>query len=295
MTFPLLRDAEDWPALHAQPLRVWTPALSALGRAWGLDGEWVRLPGGEDSVVFAQGGTVVKLVPPFLAADAERDVSLLRRVDLPVPSPRVEDVRHEEGWTAVRMTRLAGAPADRVWLDVPHGDRVRILSVVGALLRAIWSTPVRDEDGDAATLLARLRIRARRHEADGFADVGAFLERNLPRPSPAPALIHFDLNDGNLMLDRRPGRWEVSGVLDFVASRAFHPPMDLVTPGLFFCRGDPSLLRALLEAAGAGDLEADELAAWHLLHPFSNLPRDLAMGGQAHPPSARSLRALWST
>ena len=296
MTFPLLPDPDAWPSLHAEPASVWAPALEALGRAWRLEGEWRRLTGGEDSVVFAQGDTVVKLVPPFSVAEADREVSVLRRLTLSVPTPRVEDVRHEEGWTAIRMSRLPGTPAERVWADVGQEDRARIVSIAGSVLRELGRTAAGDGDGDAAALLARLLSRVRRHEADGFPDPEGFVRRHLPDPPPAPVLIHFDLNDGNLMLDRRGGRWDVSGVLDFVTCRAFYAPMDLVTPAVFFCGGDPVLLRALVDGAGLGHLEPCALAAWHLVHPFSLLPRDLAMGGRAPAPTTEAaLLARWST
>lgn len=295
MTLPLVGDSAAWPTLHAQPLSIWRPGLEQLGGAWGLGGAWERLPGGEDSVVFAQGATVVKLVPPFLAEDAERDVSVLRRLNLPVPTPRVEDVRHVEGWTAVRLTRLRGLPADRVWARIGRADRLRLLTEVGALLQAIWRTPVEAADGNPVALLTMLRVRARRHAEDGFRDPVGFVDRHLPDPLPAPALLHLDLNDGNLMLEERGGRWEVSGVLDFVAARAFYPPLDLVTPNVFFCRGDPVLLGALLEGAGASGLDPAELAAWHLLHPFSRLPRDLALAGREPTAPQDGVQALWNT
>jgi Ser/Thr protein kinase RdoA (MazF antagonist) len=105
----------------------------------------------------------------------------------------------------------------------------------------------------------------------------------------------MDLNTGNVLLERREGRWRLSGVLDFVASRAGPVALDLVTPGVFFCRGDPSLLGALLEGAGCSDLDPLELAAWHLLHPFGRLSRDLAMAGHAAGPvSPQALAALWT-
>lgn len=293
MIFPRVVDPDAWPALHAQPPAVWAPALAALGRVWGLEGSWRRLTGGEDSVVFALGDAVVKLVPPFSRAEADREVSVLRRLSLSVPSPRVEDVRREDGWTAIRMTRLPGTPAAGVWAEVGREDRVRIVSAVGSLLRELRQIPTGDDDGDAAALLARHLARVRRHEGDGFRDPEGFVRRHLPDPVPAPVLIHFDLNDGNLMLERRGGRWDVSGVLDFVTCRASYAPVDLVTPAVFFCRGEAALLRALVDVAGLGHLEPCELAAWHLVHPFSQLPRDLATGGRAPEPSSEAALVAW--
>jgi hypothetical protein len=81
------------------------------------------------------------------------------------------------------------------------------------------------------------------------------------------------------------------GVLDFVISRAFYPMLDLIAPGVFFAAGHPARLAALVEAA---HLRAtpEELAAWHLLHPFSDLERDLRMAGRSGV-SVEAVVHLW--
>jgi hygromycin-B 7''-O-kinase len=285
---------EDWPALHGQPTAPWERALTVLGREWGRVGAWERMAGGEDSAVFAQDDAVVKLVPPFSARDAERETSVLSRVALPTACPRVLSVQRIDGWTAVLLSRLPGVPAAGVWSEVSPAERIDVLRALGETLAAVWETPLRPEDGDAANLHDRLVASAARHEGSGLPNVAAFVLARLPSPRPAPALLHLDLNDGNVLLERRAGRWRLSGVLDFVASRASYPPLDLVTPGVFFCRGVPAFLRALLEGAGLPRLEARELAAWHVLHPFSVLARDLAMAGLAPGPSpVESIERLW--
>lgn len=295
MDFPLVAGPEDWVALHEQPSDPWQPALARLGAQLGLDGRWERLPGGEDSVVFAQGDVALKLVPPFLARDAAREVDVLHRMELHVPIPRVLDVREHEGWTAVLLTRLPGVMAERVWPEVPHPERLGILWALGDALKALELTPLHESDGNASKLLMDLEARAWRHEADGFSDVAGYFRKHLPDPLPTPGFVHLDLNHGNVLLERREGRWRLAGILDFVASRAGHAALDLITPGVFFCRGEPALLHALLDGAGALDHTPEELAAWHLLHPFSNLPRDLAMAGRPPGPATPALvQSMWA-
>lgn len=289
MLLPPPPTAETWPALHAEPLARWAPALDALRATWRLpDDAWSRLPGGEDSAVFASGPDVVKLVPPFLAADPAREVAVLRRLALSVPTPRVLDVAELEGWTAVRMSRLDGVRATDVWSSLPRADQRRLLTRIGALLRELWATPLEPSDGDPLALFERLRVRADRHASAGFDATTAYLAR-IDGSLPAPALLHLDLHDGNFLVAERGSRWELSGVLDLVASRAFYPPLDLVTPGVFLARGDGAAVRALLDGAGL-DLDPEDLAAWHVLHPFSDLPRDLAMAGLS---GFEHLEALW--
>lgn len=69
--------AADWPAVHARPLEAWRPALVHLSERLGLPEGWTRLPGGEDSTVFAVGEHVLKLVPPCNAPDAVREIDVL--------------------------------------------------------------------------------------------------------------------------------------------------------------------------------------------------------------------------
>jgi hygromycin-B 7''-O-kinase len=286
---PEVPDRERWPAVHALPLAAWRPALRELAARLHVPDGWERLSGGEDSAVFATGPHVVKLVPPCYAADAQREIAVLPRLHLPVPSPQLLGVAELDGWTALHLARLPGVPADRVWASLAPAVRLDVARDLGALLAALHRTPTEPDDGDASALMARLRARARRHEDAGFPEVAGFLDRHLPAGGPA-TLVHFDLNTGNVMLDER-GR--LAGVLDFVASRAFHPAFDLVTPGVFFARGDPALLGALVSTSGIA-AGPEELAAWHLLHPFSDLRRDLGMAGRAPDvPLAEGVIDLW--
>jgi len=280
---PAIPSPDAWPSAHALPLDAWLPALRALESSFALPASaWERLSGGEDSAVFASGASVVKLVPPFLSADAERETGVLRRLELPVPVPRLAGVTAIEGWTAIHVNRLSGAPAADVWSSLDRRARLAVMEEIGRVLAAIRLTRLAPEDGDATALMAKLRARALRHESAGFAGVDAFLDRHLPA-APHVAFVHFDLNTGNVMLGDGPDGPVVTGVLDFVASRAFHPAFDLIAPGLFFALGDAGLLGAMLRTAGLGELAPEELAAWHLVHPFSDLARDLRMAGRRAP------------
>jgi len=67
---------------------------------------------------------------------------------------------------------------------------------------------------------------------------------------------------------------------------------DLITPGVFFAAGHPARLSALVEAARL-QATPEELTAWHvLLHPFSDLDRDLRMAGRSGV-SVEAVVDLW--
>jgi aminoglycoside phosphotransferase (APT) family kinase protein len=278
--------AADWPTVHARPLEAWRPALVHISERLGLPEGWTRLPGGEDSAVFAVGEHVLKLVPPCNAQDAIREIDVLPRLDLGVPSPRLHAVLPIDDWTALHMSRLPGRPANEVWGNLEEPARIALMGELGSLLARIRRVPLTHEDGDASEVLARLRLRAKRHEASGFPDVDGFLNRHL-RPD-EPAFAHFDLTTGNAMLDEHG---HLVGVLDFVASRAFYPVFDLITPGVFFAAGHPARLAALVEAARL-QATAEELTAWHLLHPCTDLVRDLRMAGRSGV-SVEAIVDLW--
>jgi aminoglycoside phosphotransferase (APT) family kinase protein len=160
------------------------------------------------------------------------------------------------------------------------------MAELGSLLARIRRVPLTPEDGDASEQLACLRLRAKRHEAAGFPDFDGFLDRHL-RPS-EPSFVHFDLHSGNVMLDEHG---HLVGVLDFVISRAFYPVFDLIAPGVFFAAGHPERLAALVEASRS-QATPEELAAWHVLHPFSDLERDLRIAGRSGV-SVEAVVDLW--
>jgi aminoglycoside phosphotransferase (APT) family kinase protein len=278
--------AADWPTVHARPLQAWVPALLHVSERLGLPDAWTRLPGGEDSAVFAVAEHVLKLVPPCNAPDAVREIDVLPRLDLGVPSPRLHAVLPIDGWTALHMSRLPGRPANELWGHLEEPARLALMSELGALLARIRRVPLTPDDGDASKVLAHLRLRAKRHEVAGFPDVDGFLDRHL-RPD-EPAFVHFDLHSGNVMLDEHG---HLVGVLDFVISRAFYPALDLIAPGVFFAAGHPARLAALVEAARL-QATPEELAAWHVLHPFSDLERDLRMAGRSGV-SVEAVVNLW--
>jgi hypothetical protein len=198
--------------VHALPLEAWRTALDHVAARLGLPESWTRLPGGEDSAVFASGEHVLKLVPPCNAQDAVREAHVLPRLDLGVPSPRLHAVLAIDAWTVLHMSRLPGRPSNELWGELDEPARVALM-------------------GELGSLLARMR--------------------------------------------RVP----------------LYPLLDIIAPGVFFAAGPPARLAALVEAARL-QATAEDLAAWHVLHPFSDLSRDLGMAGRSGV-SVEAVVDLW--
>lgn len=86
-------------------------------------------------------------------------------------------------------------------------------------------------------------------------------------------MLHLDLTDENVLIEA--GR--LSGITDFAGASTGDRAMELAASGIFLVKGDHRLLSALAVSAGMPGADPRERLAWHLLHPYSDLPRDLAL------------------
>lgn len=182
-----------------------------------------------------------------------------------------------EGWAALLLTRVPGRTARQVWPSLDDGQKGRILQRLGETLATLHTLPVPP--------VLRSWERSVRHGPVA----AAWVAKHAPPPG-TPRFLHGDLTDENVLLVGD----QVGGILDFGGSWAGDPPLDVITPGLFLAGGRPALLGALLD--GMGQRRApEELLAWHLLHPFSSVPRDFAMGGLPPDAPVEAGVALWRT
>lgn len=285
MRFPDLTDT-TWDEVHGRPLAAFRPALDALCARWGLGArEPERLPGGEDCAAFAVSAElVIKVVPPGEAASVAKEVALLGRLAdaLPVPIPRLHERHDAEGWTALLLSRIPGRLVGAVWPELPEQAREDLLTELGGVARALRSVPIGPTDPRPD-----LRARAARHGAAAM----AWIHRWLPEAG-LPVLLHGDLTDENVLVAERDGRWRITGVLDFAGSFVAEAPIELVSPGLFLGRGHSRRIAAFALAAGL-DAGPEERLAYHLLHPYSQLPRDLRMCGLPADASLEQAVAAW--
>ena len=139
-------------------------------------------------------------------------------------------------------------------------------------MAGLHQLPLADTDPDARSQRAGWRARYSGEE-------GEFLDRWLPEERGA-VLLHLDLTDENVFIEA--GR--LTGILDFAGASTGDRAMELAAPGVFLVQGDHHLLRTMVRAAGLPDADPRERLAWHLLHPYSQLPRDLALcnAGEVH-------------
>ncbi|MFE4259168.1 phosphotransferase family protein [Streptomyces sp. NPDC056883] len=151
------------------------------------------------------------------------------------------------------MTHLEGEPWERLSPGIGAGDRARLRTDLGRLVRGLhrvrgssFGYPYAHPPAGAATswrtafegMLADVCADARRFRPPLPVDPDEVLAlvrargRLLDRVT-TPSLVHFDLWEGNILLAERDGRLEITGILDGERSFWGDPLADLVSTALF--------------------------------------------------------------
>jgi hygromycin-B 7''-O-kinase len=231
-----------------------------------------RSPRGENVIYFAD-SHVIKIYGP--ARDQYgRERASLRSASgkrLGVATPEVLHEGEIEGRPYLVIRRLAGTLMREVWPEAGRGERVEIVSQLGAVMRELhaqaspagepalardWAAFVERQVSESVE-----RQRARGANPEWLASLPAFFESRLPLlPQEfAPVLLHGDIHPGNVLVARdRAGRWKASGLFDFGDSFAGPAEYEFVAPGVLMVQGDRALQRAMLLAYGYADSQMDE-------------------------------------
>jgi hygromycin-B 7''-O-kinase len=257
--------------LHDPAWREAAAAVCARHRLPGADLR--RSPQGENVIFFAGDAHVVKIYGP--ARDQHgRERAALRLAAgrrLGVATPEVLHEGEIEGWPYLVTRRLAGVLMRDAWPEMAPGERIEIVSQLGAAMRELHAPPAPAGEPalarDWAAFAGRqagesvARQRACGANPEWLASLPAFIEARLPLlPREfAPVLLHGDIHPGNVLVARdAAGRWRAVGLFDFADSFLGPREYELVAPGVLMVQGDRALQRALLGSYGYADSQMDE-------------------------------------
>ena len=252
---------------------AWRSAAAAICARHGLPYEHLRRSPQGENVIYFVASHVIKIYGPARGQYARERAALRfaagRRLGVATP-----EVLHEgeiEGWPYLVIGRLAGRPMREVWPAVEEGERIGIVSQLGAAMRELHAQgPPADEPAlarDWAAFAARqaeesvARQRALGANPEWLASLPAFLASRLPLlPEEfAPVLLHGDIHPGNVLVARdRAGRWRAVGLFDFGDSFGGPAEYEFVAPGVLMVQGDRALQRAMLRAYGYSAAQLDE-------------------------------------
>ena len=244
------------------PDSYWDSVLSMLHTRIGIPSEHSRrLPMGKSPVFRVGVDGILKLIPPYWAEDAAREVAALQIVPPggPVETPGVLVVDMVDGWTVLLMRCLPGHILREVWPTLDHEERANLALQLGRIAAWLHQLHIPESSPlvyDWATHLASAQqsIVAEFAQADTPAALRAswpaFVQAVGPMPSAGDPLVllHGDLSAANLLVERDEGRWRITGLLDFGDASLGQGIHDWLSPGVHDFRGD----RALLEAFCAG-------------------------------------------
>jgi hygromycin-B 7''-O-kinase len=259
--------------------------LPALGEVCARHGLPLPLPQDfrkvGEAVIFVSRGSLVKLMAPHLRAHLHAEAAALRQVHgrLGVGTPALLAEGEAAGWPYVVLGLLPGRPLSEAGLT--RDQRLHIAAQAGAILRQLHALPA-DVPGLDADWPAFLRARCaacavhqrqRGVRPEWLAEIPGALEAAGPLAPPdlRPVLLHTDVSEENLLVDRQGGAWEITGLVDFADARIGGWEYDLVVPGLSLARGDGGVLRALLDGYGVSGLQPERLVAFTWLHASADL------------------------
>jgi len=192
--------------------------------------------------------------------------------DLPIPELLAEGSLYPdtEGWRwpFLVMTAMHGRSMRDLGDTLSAEERERAADFVGASLRDLHATPIRDGEyisfEEYVDLIHKRTTRCHRdHETWGslpecfLAQVRDYVwqARDLIDPErPTPVLLHGDLHAGNIFLNGASGSHEPAGIVDFNDAYEGDPHYDLVAIQAKAFGADREALRRVLDAYGWGSL-----------------------------------------
>ena len=290
-TAPLFPRVDSHESFLAAPrdTETYRPGAEAICRRHGLDGgALARYPGGS-TIVFAVGtGHVIKLFEPIFSDDARTEQTVLEHVRgrLSIPTPAVRFAGEREGWRYVVMEQLRGMSLVEAWQEIDAGARVELCRRIGravAELHALELPPALPGPDWPAFVESQAAGCVEQHVGKGLEErwarqIPGFLARHdlaaLARER--PVLLHTEVMREHVLVERRGGGWEPSGLFDFEPARVGAAEYDFASVGVFLAAGEPGLARAFLLGYG---LAEDRLTAGlqermllhALLHRYGNL------------------------
>jgi hygromycin-B 7''-O-kinase len=299
-----------WREWHPAPVATWRPALETIRARHSLpSGRWARFPRGRNAVFALGDRFVLKLVPPFWAADAAREVAALAAVggQLPVATPTLLADGRLDGWSYLVQRRLPGEVLADVWKDLEQAERAAIARQQGQVMRALHDLPTPNATAlryDWAGMLIEQALAVHGELSRGglagrlLDDLRAYLAaRRVSWVAPV-ALLHGDLDVINLLVERAGDRWRVTGLVDWSDAKVGPVAHEFISPGVHTFQGDRAALRAWYVGYGLdGDREAfqRQVMARALLYYPDTLPKLLQrMAGAADAVSWDEVaRAFW--
>lgn len=310
---PDVPDVDAYRAVRGDPA-VWLPAFEVICARHGIDaGDLYAERSGTNMVFRAGHGPWLKLFAPLWAEDFVRERTSLAAVasDEWLALPQLLHEGEIEGWPYLVLSHLEGRAIGAVWPALDREERVDLARQVGALLQRLHAVDVRAcapiHDDWPAWVNEQRAVCVERQRGYGLEpdwvrelEVRVAALPALLDPEDAPVFLHADVTDEHVFVERREGRWRVTGLIDFGDAMVGDRLYEFAAPLVFMSQRQPQVQRALL--AGYG-WDADRVAptmiqrmvGWCLLHRYGRIQEyPLFTPGRKPQTLAELIEAIWS-
>lgn len=303
---PAVETREQWSAIFTD-LAQWRPVVSRICAQEGLacDSVEAGYPG-TNAVFLVDRRYAVKVYSPFwkdFGVEKELHIALGHEARVPVPqmvaSGRFVD-RIDWGYLITEF--LEGEPVRELRGALSRDDLIAIAADLGRMVRVLHGTdlvslPALAQLHETGPKLARRRkvevvkeLGERKLLSDRVLDdLAAFLEEAARKAVDDHAvLVHGDLTEDHVLLSKRDGGWEITGLLDLGDAHAC--PKEYEWPALWLgaLGRDAAALRAFFESYDPTALEREDFLqrafAWTLLHDFGAGMVEDVLKGYVGPP-----------
>lgn len=261
------------------PDAFWAPVLSTLCARFDLSpGPYSRLPRGKNPVFTLGDAGILKLIPPYWAEDAGREVAALQTVPAggPVATPTLLKLDTFDGWTVLLLQRLPGTLLFERWSALEQSQKVDLAGQLGTVASWLHRIEVPAEPPlvyDWAEHLAWQQQTSSQDLAEDDAPSRlqvtwqTFLEEVGPLPTPGvpSVFLHGDLSVSNVMVQERDGRLLIAGLLDFGDASLGQATHDWLSPGAHNFGGDPAVMAAFCDGYGLPPSARTPVLRAHLL------------------------------
>ena len=276
-------DAALWrPAIA----RLWTDELSLAARTGVGRIETVTAGFPGTCAVFIVNETaVIKLFPPLVAGDFERERAVYRLLDGRLPEmPRLLAdgvLRDRIAWPYLVTSFLPGVAWRDAGAAMPPAPRLAVARALGERVRRVHETPIRPGLGWPRAGAWSRFVTTRLAEAPAalraglpervVAEAGGLLQET-DWFANEPRLLHADLTQDHVLVAQQGDEWRLTGLIDWADAEVGDPAYEWVALYFGFCDGDVALFRAFLTgygSEGAAHLpDRRRLLAFSLLHRF---------------------------
>ena len=290
---PAIRDWSEWSAVFTDAAlwrpaveRLWVaePSLAARTDVGRIETMTAGFPG-TCAVFILNESAVIKLFPPLVAGDFDRERAVYRLLDGRLPEmPRLLAdgvLRDRIDWPYLVTSFLPGAAWREAQAAMPQAQQLAMAMTLGERIGHVHGTTISAGHGwpppDAwprfvATRLAEAPAALRTILPERLAAEAEVLLQGTDWFDGGPRLLHGDLTQDHALVTEQGGVWSLSGLIDWADAEIGHPAYEWVALYFGFCDGDVALLRAFLAGYAPNAVgrlpDRRQFLAYTLLHRF---------------------------